>query len=131
MNELPTAMCLTRSPRPDDCSVIGRILIEDLDYPELKCGSEDESISLERFSSQLSEYTCHIQEVLSNEVNVEKYFYIRDSIPTLYVNKTIFTLGDKPYAITVVCQSKKHATHIFSRRLDVNIKGKPAHIGFL
>jgi hypothetical protein len=123
---MPTAICLT-SPRPlEDCSVVGHILIEDFDYPELQCGSS-ETINLEKYSSQLSEYTCHIQEgvdTLSNKVIVDEHFYIQDSPPSLFVNKTIFTHGDTSYDVPIVCRSTKQPLHILSTTLNVNIKGK-------
>jgi hypothetical protein len=123
---MPTAICLT-SPRPlDDCSVVGHILIEDLDYPELKCGSSKTN-DFEKYSSQLSEYRCHIQrgtETLRNKVMVNEHFYIQHSPPILYVKKTIFTHGDASYDVPIVCRSTKHPLHIFSITLNVNIKGK-------
>lgn len=126
MNERPTAICLT-SPQPlDDCSVVGHIFIEDLDYPELRC-KDNETIDVKKISSKLSEYTCHIQEdqdTLSNKIKVNKHFYIRDAPPTLYVNTTIFTDGDASYVVPIVCRSTKHALHILSTNLNVEIKGE-------
>jgi hypothetical protein len=123
---MPTAICLT-SPRPlDDCSVVGHILIEDLDYPELKCGSSKTN-DLEKYSSQLSEYRCHIQkgtETLRNKVMVNENFYIQHSPPILFVKKTIFTHGDASYDVPIVCRSTIHPLHTFSKTLNVNIKGK-------
>lgn len=114
MNERPTAICLT-SPQPhDDCSVVGHIFIEDLDYPELQC-KDNKTIDVEKVSSELSEYTCHIQK--------DKRFYIRDSPPRLYVNTTIFADGDTSYDVPIVCRSTKHAPHILSTNLQVEIKG--------
>jgi hypothetical protein len=126
VNEMPTAICLT-SPRPlDDCSVVGHILIEDLDYPELKCGSSKTN-DLEKYSSQLSEYRCHIQkgtETLRNKVMVNENFYIKHSPPILFVKKTIFAHGDASYDVPIVCRSTIHPLHTFSKTLNVNIKGK-------
>ena len=127
MNERPTAICLT-SPQPlDDCSVVGHIFIEDLDYPELQCkDTETIDVHVNTISSKLSEYTCHIQEgkdTLSNRVKVNRHFYIQDSPPTLYVNTAIFADGDKSYDVPIVCRSTKHALHILSTNLSVEIKG--------
>ena len=123
---MPTAICLT-SPRPlDDCSVVGHILIQDLDYPELQCGA-NETIDLAKYSSKLSEYTCHIQEgqdTIGQKITMDEYFYIQDSPPSLYLNKTVFTRGDRSYDIPIVCRSTKHALHILSTKLKVNIQGK-------
>ena len=126
MNERPTAICLT-SPQPlDDCSMVGHIFIEDLDYPELQC-KDNETIDVKKISRKLSEYTCHIQEgrdTLSNRLKVNRHFYIQDSPPTLYVNTTIFADGDTCYDVPIVCRSTKHALHILSTNLNVEIKGK-------
>ena len=123
---MPTAICLT-SPRPlENCSVVGHFLIEDLDYPELQCGRNG-TIDLEKYSSQLSEYTCHIREGVdtsSNKVFVNEYFYIQDSPPSLFVKKTVFTHGDTSYDIPIVCRSTIHPLHIIRTTLNVNITGK-------
>jgi hypothetical protein len=123
---MPTKICLT-SPRPlDDCSVVGHILIEDLDYPDLQCGSS-KSVDVETFSNKLSEYTCHIQQgvdSLSNKVDVDEHFYIQNVPPALYLNRTVFAQGDTSYDIPIVCRSSRQALHILSTTLKVDIQGK-------
>ena len=123
---MPTAICLT-SPQPlDDCSVVGYILIEDLDYPDLRC-ERSMTMDLEKFSSKLSEYTCHIkngEDSLSNRITEDKLFYIQNSPPRLYLNKTVFMQGDASYNIPILCRSSKHALHILSTTLKVDVKGK-------
>ncbi|XP_046847661.1 uncharacterized protein LOC124441254 [Xenia sp. Carnegie-2017] len=110
--------------RGQDCSVLGEVLIEDLDYPQLKCDS-NKTLDLQPYSNKLSEYTCHIEkggDTLSKTIKVDDHFYVKDRPPKLYVKKSIFRRGHRSYNVPILCRSTLHPLHILSKTLDVDIQ---------
>ena len=126
INERPTSICLNGPHDNHDCLVVGEILIEDLDYPQLQCGLK-KTLDLQPYSDKLSEYTCHIEEgedTLSNTIKVDDHFYVKDKPPKLYIKKSIFRRGDRSYNVPILCRSTLHPLHILSKTLVVDIQGK-------
>ena len=123
VNEQPTAMCLVPDLAIEDCTVLGHLLIEDPDHPNLKC--DDKTLNIEDVEDELSLYRCDIAEgedVLSNEVNTDKFSV--DKL-TLKVKKTsLLTQEGQVYNITVNCRHDLHPAHLISTMFSVNVKGK-------
>ncbi|XP_046847645.1 protein dachsous-like isoform X2 [Xenia sp. Carnegie-2017] len=124
VNEEPTSICLMFPRHSQDCSVVGEVFIEDLDYPQLKCDL-NQTLDLQPYSNKLSEYTCHIEEgkgTLSNLIEVNDHFYVKDRPPKLYVKKNIFHRGHRSYDVPILCRSTLHPLHILSKILVVDIQ---------
>ncbi|XP_046847649.1 uncharacterized protein LOC124441247 isoform X2 [Xenia sp. Carnegie-2017] len=124
VNEKPTSICLEASRQDQDCSVLGEIFIEDLDYPQLQCGL-NKTLDLQPYSANLSEYTCHIEEgkdTLNDLIKVDDHFYVKNRPPKLYVKKSIFSRGHRSYNVPILCRSTLHPLHVLSKTLVVDIQ---------
>ena len=129
MNEEPTSICLVSPRSGQDCSVVGEIFIEDLDYPQIQCGL-NWTVDLQPYSEKLSEYTCQIkkeEDTLSKITKVISHFYVHDSPPKLHVKKSIFIRGNLSYNVPISCESTLHPRHTLSKNLVVHIQGKKSN----
>ncbi|XP_046856369.1 uncharacterized protein LOC124449484 isoform X2 [Xenia sp. Carnegie-2017] len=124
VNEEPTSICLVAPRSGEDCSVVGEIFIEDLDYPQIQCGL-NWTVDLQPYSEKLSEYTCQIkkeEDTLSEITKVISHFYVHDSPPRLHVKKSIFIHGNLSYNVPISCESTLHPRHTLSKNLVVHIQ---------
>ena len=126
VNERPTRICLLPREPIEDCSTVGQVFIEDLDYPELQCESI-EATHAESILTKLLEYSCLVDEgkdTLSNTFAASEKFFISQPTLTLHAKKTVFAQGDRTYKVPVVCRSTLHPLHIIDATLYVNITGR-------